>query len=77
MTIRYWYRQHNPTFKTQTYQYHAATYGEAFNYDDFIANFTASKWDPKAWVDLFANAGAQYMVPVTSMSLSDAQERHD
>lgn len=34
-------------------------------YDDFIQNFTASVWDPKEWVDLFADAGAQYFVQVS------------
>ena len=67
-----WYgkRMYDPTYRTQTYQYHNETYGEDFNYDDFIANFTASQWDAQAWVDLIAAAGAQYMVPVTSESFS-------
>jgi alpha-L-fucosidase len=34
-------------------------------YDDFIANFTAEAFDPKEWVDLFAEAGAKYFVPTT------------
>ena len=34
-------------------------------YDDFIQNFTASAWDPKEWVDLFADAGANYFVQVS------------
>lgn len=58
---------HNPNDHTQTYQYHEATYGTSFNYDDFISNFTASKFDAKVWVDLVAAAGAQYIVPVTSV----------
>lgn len=35
------------------------------NYDDFFENYTASAWDPKEWVDLFADAGAQYFVFTT------------
>lgn len=31
-------------------------------YDDFFTNFTAESWDAKGWVDLFADAGAQYFV---------------
>ena len=58
---------HSSTDKTQTYQYHEATYGTSFNYDDFFSNFTASKFNAKSWVDLVAAAGAQYIVPVTSM----------
>lgn len=61
----YWKRMNDPTYKTRTYYYHNETYGESFNYDDFMSNFTASKWDAKAWVDLIAASGAQYMVPVT------------
>lgn len=34
-------------------------------YDDFIQNFTASVFDPKEWVDLFADVGAQYFVQVS------------
>ena len=56
----------DPTYKTKTYQYHLATYGENFTYDDFISNFTATEFNAKTWVDLIAAAGAQYMVPVTS-----------
>ncbi|CBX99860.1 hypothetical protein LEMA_P074490.1 [Plenodomus lingam JN3] len=61
----YWYRMQDPNYKTQTYQHHRDTYGENFAYDDFIANFTASAFDAREWVDLIADAGAQYMVPVT------------
>lgn len=57
-----------PDWKTHTYQYHEETYGKNFNYDQFMSNFTDAGYDPKAWVDLFANSGAKYFVPVTSMS---------
>lgn len=66
---RYWRRQHEPTYKTKTYQYHLQTYGENFNYDQFMSNFTDSNFDPQAWVDLIAAAGAKYFVPVTSKSV--------
>ncbi|KAI6529597.1 hypothetical protein MCOR10_003667 [Pyricularia oryzae] len=61
----YWKRQHEPDYRSQTYQYHLETYGPDVEYDDFIANFTADKFDPKEWLDLFAEAGARYFVPVT------------
>lgn len=51
-----------PTDKTDTYGYHLNKYGADFVYDDFIDQFTASAWDPKDWVDLFADAGANYFV---------------
>lgn len=60
----------DPNFRTQTYQYHSATYGKNFTYDDFISNFTATNFNAESWVNLIAAAGAQYMVPVTSMLLS-------
>ncbi|KAH7394286.1 alpha-L-fucosidase-domain-containing protein [Pyrenochaeta sp. MPI-SDFR-AT-0127] len=61
----YWYHMKDPNYKTKTYQYHRDTYGENFNYDDFMGNFTAQSFDAKEWVDLIADAGARYMVPVT------------
>ena len=67
-SCRYWNHVHNPDDPTQTYQYHEATYSASFNYDDFFSNFTASKFNAKSWVDLVAAAGAQYIVPVTSLS---------
>lgn len=61
----YWYRSHQQGYNPDFYNYHKETYGEDFNYDQFISNFTDAGWDPKQWVDLFANAGAKYFVPVT------------
>lgn len=65
-----------PASKDHTYDYHAKTYGENFNYDDFFPMFTASAFDPKSWVDLFAAAGAQYFVPTTSRLHKDRQFYH-
>lgn len=62
---RYWSSMMSPKDKTKTYQWHLDHYGPDVNYDDFIANFTASKFEPKAWVDLFAESGAKYFVPTT------------
>lgn len=61
----WWDMNEGPNTKEQTYQYHLATYGEEVVYDDFIQNFTASAFDPKAWVDLFDDAGAKYFVQVS------------
>jgi alpha-L-fucosidase len=55
-----WYWQHLDDPNDPTYAYHAKTYGEDFNYDDFIPMFTAAKWDPRSWVELFVEAGAEY-----------------
>ncbi|KAJ7073184.1 glycoside hydrolase family 29 protein [Mycena amicta] len=50
-----------------TWAHHLATYGADVDYEDFVSqgNFTASKFDPAQWVDLFAAAGARYFVLVT------------
>jgi alpha-L-fucosidase len=57
-----WYWQHLDNPNDPTYAYHAQTYGKDFNYDDFIPMFTAAKWDPHSWVQLFEDAGAEYYV---------------
>jgi alpha-L-fucosidase len=57
-----WYWQHLDNQNDPTYAYHAQTYGEDFVYDDFIPMFTAAKWDPQSWVELFEDAGAEYYV---------------
>ncbi|MFJ9244716.1 alpha-L-fucosidase [Streptomyces sp. NPDC101776] len=56
----YWDQMQDPN--NPTYAYHRDTYGEGFAYDDFIPRFTAEKFDPRAWVELFRDAGAQYHV---------------
>ncbi|WP_093508475.1 alpha-L-fucosidase [Streptomyces sp. Ag109_O5-10] len=56
----YWDQMQDPD--NPTYAYHRDTYGADFAYDDFIPRFTAEKFDPRAWVELFRDAGAQYHV---------------
>ncbi|MFD4508475.1 alpha-L-fucosidase [Streptomyces sp. NPDC058457] len=56
----YWDQMQDPN--NPTYAYHRDTYGADFAYDDFIPRFTAEKFDPRAWVELFRDAGAQYHV---------------
>jgi alpha-L-fucosidase len=66
MDDRYWWDLNlGPNYSTHTYQYHLETYGPNVVYDDFIQNFTVDAWDPKEWVDLFADAGANYFVQVS------------
>jgi alpha-L-fucosidase len=45
-------------------QYHQQTFGGA-PYDDFIDAWKAESWDPAAWAQLFARAGAGYVVETT------------
>ncbi|WP_189267580.1 alpha-L-fucosidase [Streptomyces fuscichromogenes] len=56
----YWDQMQDPN--NPTYAHHRDTYGADFAYDDFIPRFTAEKFDPRAWVELFRDAGAQYHV---------------
>lgn len=61
----WWDMNEGPDTSVRTWEYNLAHYGPNHTYDDFIQNFTASAWDPKEWVDLFADAGAQYFVEVS------------
>lgn len=56
----YWRWMEDPN--NAVHAYHAEKYGEDFAYDDFIPGFTASRFDPAAWVRLFEAAGARYYV---------------
>ncbi|KAI4861461.1 glycoside hydrolase family 29 protein [Hypoxylon rubiginosum] len=59
----WWYSTHHPQADSSDfYDYRLRTYGEDWAYDDTFEEFTASNFDPKAWVDLIADAGAQYFV---------------
>lgn len=46
--------------------YHKEKFGDpkTFGYKDLIPMWTMENFDAKAWVDLFKDAGAQYVVPV-------------
>jgi alpha-L-fucosidase len=52
--------------ETNQYTDHLNTYGHysKFGYKDFIPMFTAEKFDPDAWAELFAKAGARFAGPV-------------
>jgi alpha-L-fucosidase len=45
-------------------QHHHEAFSDA-PYDDFLDQWTASKFDPAAWARLFAEAGASYVIPTT------------
>src|SRR5215469_18265337 len=61
-----WYSRNMYVKGSPAYEYHRAVYGpqSKFGYKDFIPLFTAVKFDPSSWVDLFVRAGARYVVPV-------------
>ncbi|KAI1826384.1 glycoside hydrolase family 29 protein [Xylaria intraflava] len=59
----WWYSTHHPqSDPSDVYDHRLETYGPDWAYDDTFPDFTASKFEPKDWVDLFADAGAQYFV---------------
>ena len=53
-------------WKGKVYRHHRETWGpqSKFGYKDFIPKFKAEKFDAEAWVSLFKQAGARYIVPV-------------
>lgn len=61
-----WYSRDMYKQGDAAFQHHVATYGpqSKFGYKDFIPMFTATKFDPNVWVELFQRAGAKYIVPV-------------
>lgn len=61
-----WYSRNMYIQGSPEYEHHRKTYGPhtEFGYKDFIPMFTADKFDPQNWAELFADAGAQYVVPV-------------
>ncbi|KAA8651388.1 uncharacterized protein ATNIH1004_000270 [Aspergillus tanneri] len=61
----WWNLNQGPNTAVATYEHHLKTYGPDIVYDDFFQNFTADAWDPREWVDLFADAGAKYFVQVS------------
>jgi alpha-L-fucosidase len=61
-----WYPYNMYRPGTEQYEHHLKTYGdpEEFGYKDFIPQFSAEKFDPDEWADLFKISGAQYAGPV-------------
>jgi alpha-L-fucosidase len=60
---QYWLQE--KSFDGQVAEFHARTYGADFQFRDFAPMFKAELWDPNAWADLFARAGAKYIVLTT------------
>jgi alpha-L-fucosidase len=61
-----WYSRNMYVEGNAAFKHHVATYGpqSKFGYKDFIPMFRAEHFDANAWLDLFAQAGARYVVPV-------------
>ena len=61
-----WYARHMYLEGTPEFEYHLKTYGAhaEFGYKDFIPQFTAEKFDPAQWAELFKKSGAKFVMPV-------------
>ena len=61
-----WYQNSLAIEGSPVWEHHKAIYGD-LPYDAFVAHFLAglSGWDPSPWAELFAAAGAKYVVLVT------------
>jgi alpha-L-fucosidase len=61
-----WYPRQMYQEGSAEFQHHVKTYGpqDQFGYKDFIPLFRAEKFDAGKWADLFARAGARFVVPV-------------
>jgi alpha-L-fucosidase len=61
-----WYPRNMYRRDHRAFAHHREKWGpqSEFGYKDFIPMFKAERWDPEAWVDLFEESGARYIVPV-------------
>ncbi|NUQ01624.1 MAG: alpha-L-fucosidase, partial [Armatimonadetes bacterium] len=61
-----WYPRNMYLPGSKEFRHHREVYGpqDQFGYKDFIARFRAERYDPAAWAELFAAAGARFVVPV-------------
>lgn len=59
-----WYSRLMYQKGSKAHAHHLKTYGKDFGYKDFVPQFKAEKYDPKAWAELFAESGAKYVTPV-------------
>ncbi len=60
-----WYFNSINVKKGPTYEHHLKTYGADFGYEQFIPQWKAEQWQPEQWAELFAQAGAKYVVLTT------------
>ena len=59
-----WYLNTMRIKDSPTWKHHVETYGENYDYLDFIPIFNreAQKWNPDEWAELFKEVGARYVV---------------
>ena len=58
-----WYWASMADKSGETWKFHVEQFGEAFKYQDFVADFNAELFDPEQWAELFARSGARYVIP--------------
>jgi alpha-L-fucosidase len=61
-TYAEWYWHEMQDTNKATWKFHVQTYGASFKYPDFANQFKAELFNPNEWADLFARAGAKYVV---------------
>jgi alpha-L-fucosidase len=61
----YWNRIQKKAPDNPWWQFHKATFGENFQYQDFAPLFKAELFDARQWADIFVRSGAQYIVPTS------------
>ena len=61
-----WYPRNMYRQDAEEFAHHRETYGpqSQFGYKDVVNRFTAEKFDPEHWADVFREAGARFVVPV-------------
>lgn len=61
-----WYSRNMYIQGSKEYEHHIKTYGKHkdFGYKDFIPMFKAEKFNAEEWIELFKEAGAEYVMPV-------------
>ncbi|KAG2210920.1 hypothetical protein INT47_000077, partial [Mucor saturninus] len=59
----YWWRMNHKD--DAAFDYHHQTYGEKFEYDEFLKEWKPTLFDPHAWLDLIDKSGAKYYVFTT------------
>ena len=55
----YWHSMRSP--ENPTSRYHVETYGDGFEYDDFIPMFSGRDYDPETWISFAVRAGMKYV----------------
>jgi alpha-L-fucosidase len=61
-----WYPRNMYVQGSPEHEHHRKVYGdhESFGYKDLIDRFTAERFEPEHWAELFRRAGARFVVPV-------------